>query len=183
MFLCASTREGEEALILDAWPKDSPVLLAIVPRHPQRFDEVATLVAAKGFPVQRRSDQEPLAATTQVWLGDSMGELFAWYAAADAAFVGGSLLDYGSQNLIEACAVGRAVLIGQSTYNFTLAAEQALECGAARQIGTAAELLEAADALLHDEAARRRMGEAGREFAARHRGATARTLALIERYL
>jgi 3-deoxy-D-manno-octulosonic-acid transferase len=152
-----------------------------VPRHPQRFEEVAALAARAGFVVQRRSEDAPVSAQTQVLLGDSMGELFAYYTACDVAFVGGSLLDYGSQNLIEPCAVGRPVLIGRSTYNFSLAAEQALECGAARQVSSAEELLEAAAALLRDEAARRGMGEAGREFAARHRGATAKTLEFISR--
>lgn len=182
VLLAASTREGEEALLFEALAKRplGEALLVVVPRHPQRFEEVAALAAKAGFAVQRRSENAPVAAQTQVLLGDSMGEMFAYYAACDIAFVGGSLLDYGSQNLIEPCAVGRPVLIGRSTYNFSLAAEQALECGAARQIGTAEELLGAAEALLRDQAARRRMGEAGRAFAARHRGATARTLALIE---
>ncbi|MBI5786873.1 MAG: lipid IV(A) 3-deoxy-D-manno-octulosonic acid transferase [Rhodocyclales bacterium] len=181
MFLCASTREGEEALILDAWPKASDVLLAIVPRHPQRFDEVASLIAARGFTVQRRSAHEPPAATTQVWLGDSMGELFAWYAAADAAFVGGSLLDYGSQNLIEACAVGTPVLLGPSTFNFADAAREALAAGAAQQVSDAEELVREALALIGDAPRRAAMADFGRAFATRHRGATARTMALIER--
>lgn len=183
VLLAASTREGEEALLFAALAKLplGEALLVVVPRHPQRFGEVAALAARAGFIVQRRSENAPVAAQTQVLVGDSMGELFAYYAACDVAFVGGSLLDYGSQNLIEACAVGRPVLIGRSTYNFTHAAEQALECGAARQIGTAEELLGTAQELLNDEAARRRMGEAGREFAARHRGATAKTIEFISR--
>ncbi|MDT3737604.1 MAG: lipid IV(A) 3-deoxy-D-manno-octulosonic acid transferase [Denitratisoma sp.] len=183
VLLAASTREGEEALLFAALAQHplGEALLVIVPRHPQRFDEVAALAARAGFAVQRRSENAPVAARTQVLIGDSMGELFAYYAACDVAFVGGSLLDYGSQNLIEACAVGRPVLIGRSTYNFTHAAEQALACGAARRIGTAGELLETANELLRDEDARRRMGEAGREFAARHRGATAKTLEFISR--
>ncbi len=183
VLLAASTREGEEALLFEALAQHplGEALLVVVPRHPQRFEEVAALAAKAGFAVQRRSENAPVAAQTQVLLGDSMGELFAYYAACDVAFVGGSLLDYGSQNLIEACAVGRPVLIGRSIYNFTHAAERALECGAARQIGTAEELLEAAGALLDDESARWRMGEAGREFAARHRGATAKTVEFISR--
>ena len=185
VLLAASTREGEEALLFAALARHplGEALLVVVPRHPQRFEEVAALAAKAGFTVQRRSENAPVSAQTQVLIGDSMGELFAYYAACDVAFVGGSLLDYGSQNLIESCAVGRPVLIGRSTHNFSLAAEQALECGAAKRIGTAEALLEAAKALLRDEAARRRMEEAGREFAARHRGATAKTVALIERHL
>jgi 3-deoxy-D-manno-octulosonic-acid transferase len=186
VFLCASTREGEEALILDAWQKvgaggtvGAP-LLAIVPRHPQRFDEVARLIEAHGFRLQRRSDEQPVAAATQVWLGDSMGEMFAYYAAADVAFVGGSLLPFGSQNLIEPCAVGTPVLIGPSTFNFAEAARAALAAGAARQVADAGALVEEALALLADQPARAAMGAAGRSFSTEHRGATARTLALIE---
>lgn len=185
VLLAASTREGEEALLFDALAKQplGDALLLVVPRHPQRFEEVAALAARSGFAMQRRSGTAPVAAQTQILLGDSMGELFAYYAACDVAFIGGSLLDFGCQNLIEACAVGKPVLIGRSTFNFSLAAEQALACGAARQVGSAEELLEVAGALLRDEAARKSMGEAGVGFAARHRGATARTLELVERYL
>ncbi|MFN3884979.1 MAG: glycosyltransferase, partial [Rhodocyclaceae bacterium] len=104
-------------------------------------------------------------------------------AAADVAFVGGSLLDYGCQNLIEPCAVGTPVLIGQSTFNFAEAAKGALEAGAARQCPDAESLAATALALLADPASRARMGQAGREFAARHRGATEKTLALVERFI
>lgn len=184
MLLCASTREGEEAPILDAWlaarAKDESTLLVIVPRHPQRFEEVAALIASKGLSLQRRSDEIPVAEETQVWLGDSMGELFAYYAAADAAFVGGSLLDYGCQNLIEPCSVGTPVLIGPSTFNFAEAAREALAAGAAIQVADARELASTARSLLGDAQRRAAMSGAGRNFAARHRGATARTMALIE---
>ncbi|MBL8487036.1 MAG: lipid IV(A) 3-deoxy-D-manno-octulosonic acid transferase [Rhodocyclaceae bacterium] len=182
VFLCASTREGEEAEILAAW-KTHPVtdtLLVIVPRHPQRFDTVAGAVAAAGLRVQRRSDGTSVEPGTDVWLGDSMGELFAYYGAADLAFVGGSLLQFGSQNLIEPCAAGVPVLIGPSTYNFAEAAREALAAGAAVQVANAAALIVKARELLADPAARAAMGEAGRAFAAGHRGATERTLQLIE---
>lgn len=182
VLLAASTREGEEALLFEALAQHplGEALLVVVPRHPQRFEEVAALAAKAGFAVQRRSENAPVAAQTQMLLGDSMGELFAYYAACDVAFVGGSLLDYGSQNLIEACRVGKPVLLGPSTYNFSAAAAEALDYGAARQVGSADELLEAAAELLADAALRARMGEAGRAFAARHAGATAKTVELIE---
>jgi 3-deoxy-D-manno-octulosonic-acid transferase len=183
VFLCASTREGEEALILDAWPKDAPALLAIVPRHPQRFEEVASLVVARGFTLQRRSDDAPVAAGTQVWLGDSMGEMFAYYTAAEVTFVGGSLLAYGSQNLIEPCSVGTPVLIGPSTFNFAEAARAALDAGAAQQVADARQLVDEALALIGDADRRAVMADSGRSFAAHHRGATARTMALIERLI
>jgi 3-deoxy-D-manno-octulosonic-acid transferase len=183
ILLCASTRAGEEALLLDAWPKDTQTLLAIVPRHPQRFDEVAALITAKGFSVCRRSAHELPRIDTQVWLGDSMGELFAWYTAADVAFIGGSLLDYGSQNLIEACAVGTPVLIGPSTFNFADAARAAIAAGAACQVADAATAVKQALALIGDPPRCAAMSNAGRAFAAHHRGATARVLALIEQLL
>jgi len=151
-----------------------------VPRHPQRFADVAALIAGHGFSVCRRSANEVPARDCAVWLGDSMGELLGWYAAADIAFVGGSLLDYGSQNLIEACAVGTPVLIGPSTFNFAEAARAAVKAKAAMQIPDAAALVEEGLRLLADVERRNTMAEAGRAFTACHRGATARTMALIE---
>ena len=190
VFLCASTREGEESLILDAWNATvgdgGTALLVIVPRHPQRFDEVAQLIESRGLKLQRRSDNQSVAADTQVWLGDSMGELFAYYAAAGVngiAFVGGSLLDFGSQNLIEPCTVGLPVLIGPSTFNFAAAARDALNAGAARQCADAATLVKAASELLGDAEERGRMAQSGLDFTAQHRGATEKTLALIEGFI
>ncbi|MDD5249237.1 MAG: lipid IV(A) 3-deoxy-D-manno-octulosonic acid transferase [Rhodocyclaceae bacterium] len=185
IFLCASTREGEEALILDAWKAGTKngALLVIVPRHPQRFAAVAALAAARGYKVCRRSAEGAVAADTDIWIGDSMGEMFAYYAAADVAFVGGSLLDYGSQNLIEPCAVGTPVLIGPSIFNFRDAAQAALACGAALAVSDAPALVATATALLADDARRRDIGNKGKAFAASHRGATARNVALIERFI
>lgn len=183
--LCASTREGEEVLILDAWQRlgNPDVLLALVPRHPQRFDEVAALAVARGFSLQRRSDDAPIAPATRVWLGDSMGELFAYYAACGVAFVGGTLLDLGGQNLIEPCAVGVPVLLGPSTYNFADVAREALAHGAATTVRSADQLIEQALALLQDREQHSARSAAARTFAAHHRGATAGTLALVERFL
>lgn len=189
ILLAASTRDGEEALLLDAFIKRplGDLLLVIVPRHPQRFDEVAGLVASRGLCLQRRSEATAETAAlrpeTQVLLGDSMGEMFAYYAASDIAFIGGSLLDYGSQNLIEACAVGVPLLLGASTHNFAEAAEAALACGAARRIDDADGIMTATAELLGDAAARKRMGEAGKAFAARHRGASQRMLELVGKFL
>ena len=190
VWLAASTREGEEALILAAWNKalgnglrkvgaGATALLILVPRHPQRFDDVARIVAEHGFSLQRRSENAAIEATTEVLLGDSMGEMFAFYAAADVAFIGGSLLDFGSQNLIEAAACGTPILVGPSTRNFAEAAREAVACGAALAICDADELVAQVGAMLADGQARQRMAAAGRAFTERHRGATARTLELI----
>lgn len=180
VFLAASTRDGEEALLLDhLHGLDAAALLVIVPRHPQRFEEVASLVARRGFRFQRRSENAAIDPQTQVVLGDSLGEMFAYYAACDVAFVGGSLLPFGGQNLIEACAVGRPVLIGPHTYNFTEAADSAVAAGAALRVGDADQLVREADRLLRDPVTARRMGAAGLAFARMHRGATRRVLELI----
>ena len=181
VLLAASTRDGEEALVLDAMARlEVPELLfVIVPRHPQRFDEVAALIEQRGWRFQRRSAGGAVDPQTRVLLGDSMGEMFAYYAACDVAFIGGSLLPYGAQNVIEACAVGRAVLVGPSTYNFVDAVQGALACGAALQIRDADELMRAAQRLLLDREAAKRMGEAGLAFCRAHRGATERVLRLI----
>ena len=187
VLLCASTREGEEALILSAWARHKPehALLLLVPRHPQRFDEVARLVAGHGLSVQRRTllGEAALPAQTDVLLGDSMGEMFAYFSACDVAFIGGSLLPLGGQNLIEACAVGKPVLIGPHTFNFTLVSDEAIIAGAALRVADADNMLGQAQRLLQDAAARRQMGEAARAFAQQHRGATVRTMALLQEVL
>ncbi|HZP92284.1 MAG TPA: lipid IV(A) 3-deoxy-D-manno-octulosonic acid transferase [Burkholderiales bacterium] len=181
VFLAASTREGEERLVLEAAERiDDPALLTvIVPRHPQRFDEVAELLRASGKRFQRRSEESPVGAQTRIVLGDSMGELFAYYAACDLAFVGGSLLPLGGQNLIEACAVGKPVIVGPHTFNFEEATELAIEAGAARRVAGPQELAAAVAELLSNPQQARRMGDAGVRFAGAHRGATARTLTLL----
>lgn len=182
VLLAASTRDGEEALLLDAFAHLAPpeVLLALVPRHPQRFDEVARLAAARGLALQRRSEDQPVAAQTRVWLGDSMGEMFAYYASADVALIGGSWLPFGGQNLIEACAVGTPVVVGPHTFNFAAVAEHAIAAGAALRVETADAGVNAALGLLKEARRRGDMAEAGLRFAAADRGATARTLELLE---
>ena len=183
VLLCASTRDGEEALILDAcadWlaQPDAP-LLVLVPRHPQRFDDVAALARARGLSLTRRSALIDDFVTNQVLLGDSMGEMFGYYAACDVAFIGGSLLPLGGQNLIEACALGKPVLVGSHTFNFALATQQAIEAGGALCVADAPELVSRARELLVDDTARIAMGACAAAFAQHHRGATARTVGLL----
>ena len=181
VLLAASTRDGEEDLLLSRLGAlEAPfALLVIVPRHPQRFDAVAALIERHGIRYQRRSREEPVAPDTRVVLGDSMGEMFAYYAACDVAFIGGSLLPFGGQNLIEACAAGKPVLFGPHTYNFAEAAEGAIAAGAALRVADADELMRKAQQLLTDAGAAARMGEAGRAFSKAHQGATKRLLELI----
>lgn len=174
VFLAASTREGEEDILLSALLglTNKDVLTVIVPRHPQRFEEVANLITRYGLKMQRRSANESISTDTQVVLGDSMGEMFAYYAACDIAFIGGSLLPFGGQNLIEACAVGKPVLIGPHTYNFAQATELAVASGAALQITDATQLSIQLDRLLIDKIAIQTMGQAGSRFVSENQGAT-----------
>ncbi len=182
VLLAASTREGEEELVLDKLGEIAvPGLLAvIVPRHPHRFEHVAHLIEQRGFEFQRRSENAAIRSDTRVVLGDSLGEMYAYYSACDVAFIGGSLLPHGGQNLIEACALGKPVLIGPSVYNFTQTVEEAVAAGAALQVRDATELAREAARLLLEPAAARRMGEAGLAFCAAHRGAVAKVLDLIK---
>ncbi|MFT4065240.1 lipid IV(A) 3-deoxy-D-manno-octulosonic acid transferase [Paraburkholderia sp.] len=198
VWVAASTREGEEALVLEAFAAlgVDDALLILVPRHPQRFNEVAALVDKAGLRLERRSNWAPdakvasaavgadggvppLPRDVNVLLGDSMGELGAYYAASDLAFIGGSLLPLGGQNLIEACAVGVPVLIGPHVFNFTQATADAVAAGAAVQVRDPADLARALRELFGDKARRLAMGGAAAAFAARHRGATARTVEVL----
>ena len=181
VFLAASTREGEEAMILDvvAGIAVTGLLTVIVPRHPQRFDEVAGLASQRGYKIQRRSENRPIDADTRIVIGDSMGEMFAYYAACDIAFIGGSLLPLGGQNLLEACAVGRPVIVGAHTFNFEDATRGAIEAGAAIRVSDAQELAGTVGRLLGDADLRHAMSEAGKRFTDAHRGATEKTLALL----
>jgi 3-deoxy-D-manno-octulosonic-acid transferase len=182
VWVAGSTREGEEALLLDAFASMAPaeVLLVVVPRHPQRFDEVAGLAAARRLAFHRRSAASPVPRDVRVVLGDTMGEMPAYYAASDVVLMGGSFLEYGSQNLIEACATGRPVIFGRHTYNFEQAAEGALAAGAGIRVESAHAAMAAAALLTHDVERRLRMGASALAFVAAHRGATQRLLERLE---
>ena len=200
--MLASSREGEEAQFLKQIRLPAPEqsaqaaikseviaepLWLIVPRHPQRFDEVAAMAEAQGLRVARRSQwvdaPPPEAVQAEVWLGDSLGEMSLYYSLADVALLGGSFEPLGGQNLIEAAACGCPVLMGPHTFNFAQAAEWAQAQGAARRVADMAAALATARALLADEAGRRAMQTAGIEFAAAHRGAAARTAEAVVRLL
>lgn len=180
--LAASTREGEEDLLLDAVLRAGAgdVLWVIVPRHPQRFDSVAALITARGLRLQRRSAGLDIANDTQVLLGDSMGEMAVYYALSDVVLMGGSFLDFGAHNLIEPCAAAKPVIVGPSTYNFVDAADAAHAAGAALRVETMEAAVVQTLQLLADAPRRVQMGAAGVAFAAAHRGATQRVVALIQ---
>lgn len=194
VWLAASTRDGEEALVLQARAMLAAAsdvgrqsLLLLVPRHPQRFDEVAAMLDKVRLNYVRRSawpdDGTPLPAHIDVILGDSMGEMAAYFSAADVAFIGGSLLPLGGQNLIEACAAGTPVVFGPHMFNFTQASENALAAGAARRVSDAGELATALADLLVNDDHRLAMRTAATLFARQHQGATARTVAALGRWL
>lgn len=185
VILAASTREGEEEPLLTAFVQHAPAdaLLVLVPRHPQRFDEVADMVGKRGLALARRSAGIAIPAGTRVWLGDSMGEMVAYYAMADVAIIGGSWQPLGGQNLIEACAVGVPVLVGPHTFNFTEAAEKAIAAGGARRCADLDAALAETAALLAGPQTRAVMAEAGRRFAAENQGATARTMEAVARFV
>ena len=191
VWVAASTREGEEAIILDAHqrlcahvthPERMP-LLVLVPRHPQRFDAIAEQVQRAGFMLGRRSAGLPTAQTS-VWLGDSMGEMAAYYSMSDVAVMGGTLLPFGGQNLIEAAACGIPTLIGPHTFNFAAAADAALQAGAAQRLShiDGAEIADALNHLMQSSAALTQAANATVHFVQQATGATARTLALIEQH-
>ena len=190
LLLAASTRDGEEAIILDALSragffaaadgKPAPLLI-LVPRHPQRFEEVGALVRERGLSLARRSELDAASAMppVQVWLGDSMGEMVAYYAAADLALIGGSLLPFGAQNLIEAAACGCPTLIGPHSFNFAQATADAIAAGAARRVADADDAVREMRALLADAQALDEMRACALAFSRAHRGATERTLAAV----
>ncbi len=161
----------------------------IVPRHPQRFDEVAALVEQHGLRVSRRSGwasgpaQSDEAMQADVWLGDSLGEMALYYALSDVALLGGSFAPLGGQNLIEAAACGCPVVMGPHTFNFAEAAELAEAEGAARRVDDMPEAVRAALGLVSDSPALAEAVASGLAFAARNRGATARTLDALRAYL
>ena len=181
--MLASTRDGEEALLLDAFARatlPSEMLVVIVPRHPQRFGEVAAMLTARGLQFVRRSDERHVPIDVSFVLGDSMGEMHAYYGACDVAFVGGSLLPLGGQNLIEPIAAGVPTLVGPHTFNFAAAADAAIAAGAALRVKDADDVFDNASRLLEDATLRARMRESGEAFLAAHRGSLERLYAWLQ---
>jgi len=196
MVCAASTRDGEEGIILKAWKDlilshtiEVPPLLCLVPRHPERFSEVANQIHNAGFKFRRRSEWVGVPQTIadiEVILGDSMGEMPLYYSAADLVVMGGSLLPFGGQNLIEACAAGCPVLLGEYTYNFQQAALDALESGAAKKmmgdliLGGPVALVEALKSLLLNPGELAKMARAAKGYSIEHQGATQNILTALE---
>ena len=179
VFLAASTREGEEALILDALAATpiADLLTVIVPRHPQRFAQVEALLKKRGLAYEKRSSlKDAVASRTQIILGDSMGEMYAYYASADLCLIGGSLLPFGGQNLIEAMRLGKPVLLGPHTYNFAQVSATAVAQCAAWRVNTPEEIGLALQALMAVPEKRLAMGAMGLAMCEAEKGASAKTL-------
>ena len=196
MVCAASTRDGEEVIILKAW-KDLLLshsfavqpLLCLVPRHPERFTEVADAIHSAGLKFRRRTEWPGTprdCVGLDVVLGDSMGEMPMYYSAADLVLMGGTLLPFGGQNLIEACAAGCPVLLGLHTYNFQQASLDAIQAGAAKRIegdvllGESTALMVALKDLLLSSAELGKMSEAAKTYSIEHQGATKRILSALD---
>jgi 3-deoxy-D-manno-octulosonic-acid transferase len=176
VLMAASTREGEESLVLDA-VQGTSVLTLLVPRHPQRFAEVESLLKSRGLRYVLRTELvQPLSADVQVVLGNSMGEMYTYYAASDFAVMGGSLQPLGGQNLIEAAAMGVPTILGPHMFNFTQVAQAAVLADAAVQLKEVSELHGMIAALAKDKVKVRTMAEAAKGFTLQHRGTTERLM-------
>ncbi|MGO1626128.1 MAG: lipid IV(A) 3-deoxy-D-manno-octulosonic acid transferase [Halomonadaceae bacterium] len=187
VWVAGSTRDGEEAALLEAHAvlrKRYPAaLLVLVPRHPQRFDAVAEACTAAGFATARRSLGEPVTPRTAVYMGDTLGELGALYAAGDAAFVGGSLVPLGGHNVVEPASIGRPTFAGPSLENFDDVAEPLAAAGALEVVADSHALAQALAEAFDDPARARQRGQAGCYVVAEQRGALERTLDGLERLL
>lgn len=184
VWIAASTHTDEEQVVLAAHQKilatNPDALLILVPRHPERFQLVGSLITREGMSYVTRSSGDRCAPDTKVFLGDSMGELTMLYAAADVAFVGGSLIPVGGHNLLEPAALGIPVLTGPHTFNAADIAELLVENGSTQVVHDAGELADRVTSLLADERQRMSRGNGGREVIENNRGTLQRLLDLID---
>ena len=187
VWIAASTHEGEDLPLLLAHQQvlvqQPNALLILVPRHPQRFDAVAKLITDQGLSLARRSLDEPVAITTQVYLGDTLGEMLLLYALADLAFVAGSLEPIGGHNLLEPAAVGVPVITGPHLQNFSELAELLRQVGALKEVEKAAELPQVLHSLWQSKSTSQAMSTAGKRVVDANRGAMHKQLILVESLL
>ncbi|MGH8497748.1 MAG: lipid IV(A) 3-deoxy-D-manno-octulosonic acid transferase [Methylococcales bacterium] len=187
VWIAASTHDREEEPILDAFEivrtKFSDLLLILAPRHPERIDKVKLLCKKKGFEAVLRSSGRPCSESIAVFLLDTMGELKQFYAAADVAFIGGSLVKTGGHNVLEAAALGVPVVFGPYMFNFEKIADSLVKSGAAIQVTDQATLARQVAKLLENDEYRRAIGSSGRAFVEENRGAITKTLELLRVYI
>ena len=183
VWVAASTHEGEEEAVIEAHRQVlrrlPEALLVLVPRHPERFDRAAQLVRRAGLAMVRRTERAAVTPDTAVFLGDTMGELPVFLGAADAAFVGGSLVDIGGHNVLEPAAFGVPVVFGPHMHNFAAISEMLLGADAALQVPDAQGLGEVVLRWLGDASERTRIGENGRRVVEANRGALERTWRMV----
>jgi 3-deoxy-D-manno-octulosonic-acid transferase len=184
VWVAGSTHDKEEDIVLDAHAlireRYSNALLVLVPRHPPRFADVATALRARGVPFVTRTSGVPVSSDTHVFLLDTLGELPAFYAAGDVAFVGGSLVPIGGHNLLEPAALSEPIIAGPHNFNSADIAKLLIERGAVKIVHDAPELARVVGDLLSDPALRTQMGAVGRNVVEQNRGAVARLMAFIQ---
>lgn len=186
IFIAASTHEGEEEIILEAFriaKKQIPdLLLVLVPRHPERFEKVAKLCLDYDFKVIRRSSQQACNADTDVFLGDTMGEMLLFYAAADVAFVGGSFVPVGGHNVLEPAALGKAIIVGPHMENFLRITELLKQANAIRQLDDTEKLAKRVIELIQLPSLRRELGLNAEKVVMENRGALLKHLEIIDSF-
>ncbi len=177
VLLLASSREGEEAAWIDAWPQEASALPWVVPRHPQRFESVVDLLQDKGWQVLRasqlswtESDLQRCQQDRVAVVGDTLGEMAFYYGLARVALLGGSFEPHGGQNLIEALACACPVVLGPHTFNFEQASAEAIECGAALRVVNLEQGVQLGLALCRDRTLHAQMSTQGQSLLAQHRG-------------
>lgn len=184
VWIAASTHDQEEQQVLEAHRilqgSFPDVLLVLVPRHPERFATVREAIGREGFACVARTDGIACEVSTEVYLGDTMGEVPLFYAACDAAFVGGSLVPIGGHNLLEPAALGLPVITGPYVYNAQEIADMFVELGACRMVDDAAGLADAVAELLAEPEHAAAIGRKGLEIVQRNRGALDRLLGLLD---
>ncbi len=184
IWIAASTHEGEEEQVLAALQKIRQripdALLILVPRHPERFTKVEALCQKQGYQVVRRSQQQPCLPSTDIYLGDTMGELLLQYAVSDVAYIGGSLVPIGGHNMLEPAALGVPSITGRYNFNFTTIVQLLEAAGGLKRINDSDELADAVVAWLNDKAAALQAGEQALAVVAAHRGAVAAHLRMVE---
>ncbi len=187
IWIAGSTHEGEEKQVLAAFAQIKTqlpqALLFLVPRHPDRFDQVQSLCQNQGYRIQRRSEQQPCQKETEIFIGDTMGELLLFYAAADVAFVGGSLVELGGHNMLEPALFGLPVITGPSLFNFADIGRLFIEGEAAVMVDGSDQLAQAVCRFLQHDDQRREYGERGQAIVAAHRGAVTAHMAIIKHFL
>ena len=188
IWIAGSTRDGEESSILAAYKelkqRFPSLLLILVPRHPERFDYMARKIQRRGLSCVRRTENTPeLSSDVDVYLGDTMGELSLMYACSDVAFVGGSLVPLGGQNILEPCALGVPVIFGPHMFNFPDISRWTLKEGAGKMVKSSQELVRSVDELLANPSLRDEMGGKGMKFIDAHRGALDKNYELLSDHL